>query len=370
MLDFLSKLFKLQKELQDRTLENSPVQEFTQSERGRIRAITSICTKDRIVRHVLADDILLPAVRRKIIYDNCASLKGRGISQQRDRFEVHLHRYYEQYGNEGWILLGDFTKFYDNIIHDIAKQQFLELLDNDEFLDWLLTLIFDGFKMDVSYMSEEEFAECLTSIFNKLEYRKIPKRFLTGKKWMAKSVNIGDQISQVVGVYYPHRLDNYVKTVRGQKFYGRYNDDWYIMSPDKAELEDLLVNIRKQAAEIGIHLNEKKTRIIRISGTYKFLQIKYSLCKDGKVVKRINPERVTAMRKKLKKLAEKVENGERTYEDVESTFRGWMGDHYKLMSRIQREHMLQLYQDLFRVAIKIENRKMIITPKEVFSCPR
>lgn len=139
-----------------------------------------------------------------------------------------------------------------------------------------------------------------TDTFNKLEYRNIPKEKLTGEKWMEKSVNIGDQLSQVVGIYYPYPIDNYVKYVRQQKFYGRYMDDWYIMNPSKEELEDLLENICKIAAELGIHINRKKTRIVKISSKYKFLQIKYTLTDTGKVIKRINPDRVTAMRRKLK----------------------------------------------------------------------
>ena len=78
---------------------------------------------------------------------------------------------------------------------------------------------------------------------------------------------------------------------------------------------------------------EKKTRIVKISSTYKFLQIRYTLTKDGKIIKRINPDRVTAMRRKLKKLAVKVRNNEIDYDGVENMFRGWMGSFYKLMSR-------------------------------------
>lgn len=48
---------------------------------------------------------------KNYIYDNCASIKGRGISQQRKRFEIHLHKYYQLYGNDGYILFGDFSKF-------------------------------------------------------------------------------------------------------------------------------------------------------------------------------------------------------------------------------------------------------------------
>lgn len=363
MMNFLRYIFEIQDDIVNRTLQNGAMQEFTLHERGRIRPITSIQIRDRIVRHVLCDEILLPEVKKHIIYDNCASIKGRGISQQRKRFEIHLHKYYERYGNDGWIMFGDFSKFYDNIIHAIAKQELLKLFDDDEFIDWLLTLIFESFRIDVSYMTDEEYATCMTDMFNKLEYREIPKEQLTGEKWMEKSVNIGDQLSQVIGIYYPHRIDTYVKYVRSQKFYGRYMDDWYIMNPSKEVLNDLLENIYKIANEYGIHINKKKTRIVKISGTYKFLQIKYTLTDSGKVIKRINPNRVTVMRRKLKKLAVKVANEEVIYENVENMFRGWMGAHYKLLSKEQRKNLIQLYEDLFIKEITIVNKKLIIADR-------
>ena len=361
-MNYLRHIFEIQSDLQNRTLTNSPVEEFTLHERGRIRPITSRPIKDRIVRHVLCDEILMPVIRNRVIYDNCASLKGRGMSQQRKRFEIHLHKYYEKYGNDGWILLGDFSKFYDNIPHDKAKEELLKLFNHDEYLTWLLDLIFDGFKMDVSYMTDAEYARCMEDVFNKNEYRKIDKDLLTGEKWMDKSVDIGDQLSQIVGIYYPHRIDNYVKTVRAQKFYGRYMDDWYIMSPSKEELEDLLLHIEEIAKELGIHINMKKTRIVKISSVYKFLQVKYSLTEDGTVIRRINPERVTDMRHRLKKLAMKIENGERDYKCAEDMFRSWMGSFYKLMSRKQRENLIALYEDLFGMRITIVKKKMIFEP--------
>ena len=362
-MNFLRYIFEIQEDLLNRTLKNGSTQEFTLHERGRIRPITSIQIRDRIVRHTLCDEVVLPEIKKHIIYDNCASIKGRGIGLQRKRFEIHLHKYYQEYGNDGWILFGDFSKFYDNIIHEIAKRELLKLFDDDEFIDWLLTLIFEGFKIDVSYMSDEEYASCMDDTFNKLEYRKVPKKLLTGEKWMEKSVNIGDQISQAIGIYYPYCIDNYVKYVRSQKYYGRYMDDWYIMNPSKDELEDLLVNICKIAEEYGIHINKKKTRIVKISSTYKFLQIKYTLTDSGKVIKRINPKRVTAMRRKLKKLASKVTDGEADYDNVENMFRGWMGAHYKLLSKEQRKNLIQLYEDLFDKDITIVNKKLIVSDR-------
>lgn len=81
------------------------------------------------------------------------------------------------------------------------------------------------------------------------------------------------------------------------------------------------------------------------------------------LIKRINPDRVTAMRRKLKKLAVKVENEEADYDNVENMFRGWMGGHYKLLSREQRKNLIQLYEDLFSKEITIVNKKLIVSDR-------
>ena len=363
MLHFMRYIFLLKANLENQTLVNGKPNEFFLSERGHIRPITSIPLQDRIVRHDLVDNLLMPEVGKHIIYDNGASIKGRGIEFQRKRFEVHLRRYYKKHGNEGYILFGDFSKFYDNIVHETAKRQFLDLFDDDEFLDWLLTVIFEAFRIDVSYMSDEEFVECMNGVFDKASYRRIPKSELAGKKWLEKSVNIGDQLSQVIGIFYPNRIDTYIKHVKSQKFYGRYMDDFYIMSPSKEELESMLDDIRDICRELGIHLNEKKTKIVRMDKPFRFLQIRYTLTTDGKIHKRINPKRVTAMRRRLKKLAVKANNNEINYENVENTFKGWMGNFYKIMSRKQRQNMISLYEELFDKSVTIINKKMVITDK-------
>lgn len=361
MINYLRCLFKIQKQLKERTYQNGQTVEFEICERGKRRLITSFCIEDRIVRHVLCDNVLLPAIRKKIVIGNTASLKGRGTAFTRKNLEAHLRRYYREHGNRGYILLGDFSKFYDNIIHEIAIQDFLKLVDYDEYTEWLLRLIFQGFEVDVSYMTDDEFEHCMENVFVSLDHHKIPKQYLTGTKMMRKSVDVGDQIAQDVGIYYPHPIDTYVKYVRSQKYYQRYMDDWYIISPSKEELMDILENIKVIAASRGIHINEKKTKIVPLEKGFKFLQIRYTLTKSGKIIKKINPVRVTAMRRKLKKLAVKINRGDLDYESVENMFHGWMCDHYKLMSKEQRRNMISLYEALFNRTITICNRKMIFS---------
>ena len=105
ILNFLRHIFQIQRDLQNRTLVNGRTDEFTLRERGRIRPIKSLQTNDRVVRHAFCDELLMPAIIKKIIYDNAASVKGRGMAHARKRFEIHLRKYYREYGNEGYILL-------------------------------------------------------------------------------------------------------------------------------------------------------------------------------------------------------------------------------------------------------------------------
>ena len=364
ILNHLRQIFMLQQELEEMTYEPGQEGAFTLRERGKIRPITSLQPRDRIVRHVLCDYVLMPEVKKKLIYDNGSSLQGKGISFANKRFKAHLRKYFMANGtNQGYILFGDFSKFYDNIRHDIAKNQMLELVDYDPYIGWLLDLIFDNFEIDVSYMSDEEFDACLNRKFDKLEYREIDNEKLTKEKFMEKSVNIGDQISQAIGVLYPTRIDNYVKTVRSQKYYGRYMDDWYLMSASKEELEDIYEGIKLIAADLGIFINEKKTHIVKMSDTYKYLQIKYSLTETGKIIERINPKRITMLRRKLKKLKPQIDDGTIDYENVEGMFRGWMGSYYKLMSNDQRHGLLTLFEELYSKTIKVVQGKLVITDK-------
>lgn len=81
------------------------------------------------------------------------------------------------------------------------------------------------------------------------------------------------------------------------------------------------------------------------------------------IFERINPNRVPAMRRKLKKLAVKVQCEETSYENVENMFRGWMGSFYKLLSRDQRKNLIKLYEDLFDKAITVINKKLVVSDR-------
>lgn len=345
-MNFLLELSKIQRDLEDKSYEFLPTSSFTLNERGKTRYITGEQIHDRIVKHALCDEVLNPAIQRFLIYDNGASQKGKGIDFTRRRLVRHLRRFYNQRGsNDGYILLIDFSKYYDNIRHDVLLELFEKYVD-DEYALWLLRKIIDRSKVDVSYMSDEEYENCMNRLFNSLLYQYIDKRHFTGEKFMRKHLNIGDQVAQTAGIAYPIRIDNFVKIVKGEKYYGRYMDDSYVIHESKEHLEELLEEIIEVAGEIGITVNRKKTRICHLSERWRFLQVQYSLTDTGRVIQKINPKRLTTMRRKMKKLAPKL-----TTKDFTDWYQSWFKNHYRIMSKLQRANMDKLFNQLKEVTI-------------------
>lgn len=346
-IDFLSEITRLHQELESRTYKTSPGTEFTLNERGKIRYIHGSRIRDRVVRHSLCDEELAEALKPYLIHNNGASQKGKGISFSRNMFERDLHNYWlENRTNEGYVGFIDLSKFYDNIQHEKIK----ELIDPkiSEFSQWLLGEILSTFEIDVSYMDDEEFSHCMERRFNSVEYHeKISDEQRTGEKFMPKSVDIGDQVSQDIGVFFPTRIDNYAKIVRGCKRYGRYMDDIYIIAESKEYVESVIAGIKVEAEKLGLFINEKKTRVVKLSSTYKYLQVKYSLTETGKVIKRINPKSVTRERRKIKAYKRLLDKGEMLYEDIEQAVKSWVGTFARLMSKKQIKNMKALYKELF-----------------------
>lgn len=340
-MTYLLELAKMQRELKERTYEFLPCTTFIVHERGKTRAITGEQVQDRIAKHALCDEIITPAMTKYLIYDNGASLEGKGITFTRKRLETHLHRYYRQNGsNEGYVLLIDFSKYYDNIWHDQVRSQFRKFIHNDTAL-WFLDKILDDAKVDVSYMTDEEYAHCMTTVFNSLEYQNIDHSLLTGEKFMRKHLDIGNQVAQNAGIAYPIPIDNFIKIVKGVKFYGRYMDDSYVIHRSKEYLEELLQEIVEVAASIGITVNMRKTHICNLSEMWRFLQVQYSLTETGRVIHKIHPKRLTAMRRKMKKLVHILEEA-----DFDNWYKSWFKNYCRLMSKQQRSNMDTLYYQL------------------------
>lgn len=354
-MNHLLRTADIQRDLMDGSYRPQPGQKFIIRERGKTRFITSNTMVDKTVNHLLCDDVLTPAIEKYLIYDNGASQKGKGVSFHRKRFEAHLHQYFQTYGtNEGYALLVDFSGYYANIPHDRCVEvlgSFLEREVKDpEELTVAMELIghiFHTFEMDVSRFSDDEVSDLYGSKVDPMLNVSVDPALLTGEKMLRKGVDIGNQASQDIGIIYPHRIDNYVKIVEGVEGYGRYTDDFYAFHPDKAFLHRLLDGIKAIAEEYGLIINERKTRVVKLSQPFRHLQICYALTDTGRVIRKIHPQSITRERRKLKAYKRLLDAGTIPYDVIENAFKSWMGSHFKYMSREQIARLSELYIQLF-----------------------
>ena len=332
--NLLLNTYNQQQSLKNGTYKQKPLYEFDLRERGKTRHIKSLHISDRVVQRSLCDNLLLPILKPYLIYDNGASLKNKGVDFARNRIKAHLEKFYRKYGANGYVLLIGFSKFFDNIQHDILVEYLRNKMDNDA-LNFVKCLIEES-KIDVSYLSNKEYENCLSTLFNSLEYEKIDKQFKTGEKFMRKSVGIGSQISQIAGIYFPHRLDNYCKIVKGLKYYGRYMDDVYVIHNNKTYLKNLLNELQILTKDLGIFINTKKTRIVSLNH-FNYLKLHYSLLEDGRVIVRTTNESFRRERKRLNKLKRRLENKKITFDEILNGYKSWRGsvkiygNHFRLM---------------------------------------
>ena len=284
-----------------------PFFEFTLSERGKTRHIKSIHIFDRVIQRSLCDNVLTPATAPFLIYDNGSSQVDKGVSFTRERLKEHLHKYFRKYGtNEGYVVLVDFKNYFGSIPHDKLKAAYASVIPEFD-LQWLINYLID--------VNEGE-----------------------------RGVGIGSQISQNAGIFYATPLDQYFKTVRGERFYAAYMDDRYILCRTKEHAHECLRDMRIKAEELGLTINEKKTQIIKLSRGFTFLKIRYILTETGKVVTYQSKDTFVRERRRLKRF----KNQELSPERAAMCYRSWRGTVKEFHNNYYRiKRMDALFESLY-----------------------
>lgn len=317
--NILLNLYDLKKSLENGTYKQRAFDEFDICERGKKRHIKALHISDRVLQRALCDEILTPIINPYLIYDNGANVKGKGVDFAKKRMRTHLRSYYINHGsNEGYILQMDISKYFDSIPHDKSYEIMTEHI-YDERVKQLIKYLISTFK---------------------------------------DGIGIGSQLSQLIGIYYLHRFDDYIKIVKGIKYYARYSDDIYIIHDNKKYLQKLLIDIKSQLTNYGLKLNEKKTQIRRLDRRFSFLKVRYRLTETGKVIMIPNKTTFKKERHKLKTFKQKYENGEMSLKDIVDQYKGWRGTiipsnktgiKYKSFKTVKRMDLL--FQQLFNTVI-------------------
>lgn len=144
-MNLLRNINQTQKEMKDGTYEQKDFYEFKLHERGKTRHIKSMHISDRVVQRSVCDNVLVPELSKYLTYDNGASMEGKGIHFARKRLSTHLHKFYRKHkSNEGYVLLIDFSKFFDNIVHDGLIKEMRKKIGDKETMSFIEKLMDAG----------------------------------------------------------------------------------------------------------------------------------------------------------------------------------------------------------------------------------
>lgn len=280
--NMLVRVADIHTEVMNGTFKHKGFHEFVVHERGKARCIRAVHISERVVQKCLCDYALTPIYRATFIYDNSASLSGKGMDFAMRRYKQQASK---QAKHGGYVLRYDFRKFFDTAPHEPIFEANRRLFHDQRVAD------------EVS-------------------------RFV--RDFGGKGLGLGSQVSQTCALLLASPIDHLCKDKLRLKGYGRYNDDGYAIHESRAYLETCLTEIRHKATEIGIVVNEKKTGISPV-GKSVFLKCRYHAKPDGGVKMRMGREATVRLRKKLPKLRKMVHAGKISLADVQPVWGSYCG---------------------------------------------
>lgn len=329
---YCAKPFQLMRNDRERMLRGitPPVtasRKVTIRERGKERIITPIQMRDRVNQRVLCDHALNPMITPRLIYDNGASMKGKGVGFARKRMNAMIEKAKREWGNQFYALTFDFKGFFDGIPHRICHEELTKVFRDRRIVDVTMGYV-EGYQLnDARRRGDQEKMEQL-------------------RRHEGVGVCLGSHVSQIMALCVPNFLDHWLKDTQRVRYYIRYMDDGVILHRDPGYLRALLHEMAQLCAKHGMALNIRKTHITPMTRGICFLKTRYRL--DGlKTVKRLCPQSVARMRRKLRRFVGLVERGKMTMEMVDASLQSWLGHTKRVMAFRQRKRIMEIYRECF-----------------------
>lgn len=289
--------------------------EFEIMERGKKREIKAVHISDRVVQRCLCNS-LIPVLSHNLIYDNGASLKGKGITFSLNRFKCMLDHHYRKYGNEGYALIIDASSYFDSLQH----KTILDILDRN-FTDKRIVA------QAKIYLDAED--------------------TIRGRR-KGVGLGLGSQTNQIYAIAYQNRIDHFAEQSPLIESYIRYMDDAILISDSKDKLAEWLRQAQPIYDELGIRLSPKKTQIVKLSKGVKFLKTMHYLKPNGEVVRIPWKRSVSVMRRKLKAFKRMMDDGILEYDAIERSYQSWLGHVKKFDAYHTAQNMDKLFNQLFK----------------------
>lgn len=175
----------------------------------KFRRVHKADIRDRVVHQALYS-ALSPVYEKVFFFDSYSSRLGRGTSTARARINKFIAQDSLNNRREVYVLHGDFARYFDSIDHEIL----------------------------IGLLSRKI---CDTDFLRLAEH--IIRSYSAGQP-AGIGLPLGNLTSQLFANVYLHELDFFVKQILRLRYYVRYNDDFFLISPDADYLRNCAREIK------------------------------------------------------------------------------------------------------------------------------
>ena len=234
---------------------------------------------DRVVHH-LYYNYVAEMMERTFIADSYSCIPHRGTHYGIHRLEQHIRRASLGYSRPCYVLKGDIQGYF---IH-IERKRLLEI--TLRLIDTMATHYRSRHTHERwSDCRDIDFLKYLSEVIIMLDPTADCRRLCSADDWRglpdSKSLfcspegcglPIGNLTSQLFSNVYLGEFDQFAKRDLRCRHYGRYVDDFYVVSHDKAWLEGLVPKFERYLdIVLGLHLSPAKTSVVDAARGVEFL---------------------------------------------------------------------------------------------------
>ncbi len=199
-------VLRLHAELRDKTYCHGGYKAFNISD-PKPRNIHKASVRDRLLHHAIYR-ILYPFFDRLFISDSYSCREGKGTHKALDRFRAFGYKVSQNHTRTCWVLKCDIRKFFASIDQEILMR-ILKKHIFDEDIFWLLGRVIGSFASAAP----------------------------------SKGLPLGNLTSQLFVNIYMNEFDQFMKHTLKARYYIRYADDFVLLSRNKTELEQRLLQM-------------------------------------------------------------------------------------------------------------------------------
>lgn len=276
------KLRDLKKELKDKTYRPGSYIEFYVYEPKK-RLVHAPHIRDKIVQFSI-HTVLQGIYRSVFIKDSYACLEEKGTHEAVHRIQHYMRLAQWKY-EEPYIVKIDVRKFFYSINRDILKTIYRKKIPE----------------------SEQDFLRILDMIVDSSPEGE-------------RGLPLGNVTSQDFANIYLNEVDQFCKRYLGLKWYVRYMDDICIIVKDRETARDVLAKIRTYVKDhLDLELNEK-THIYPLAQGINTLGFRIHTTHLD-----VRNSSKAAMKRRIKKIDEKVQSGRLTKKQAQQSVNAWLG---------------------------------------------